>query len=200
MPAGPRRRRSPAQAREEVVRAALALLDEEGLAAVTVEALADRSGVAKTTIYRTWPNAATVAVDAAMGEVERAAPIPDTGTGRRDLAEIFGHLEELLDSPRGRHLVELVGRAQVDEAVAAALRDRLVEPRRAVSRAIIERAIARGELPETVQVDAMIDLLVGTLYWRRMTGGTSDQPVAAALVDVVWEGAVTASATGHPGG
>jgi len=184
MAASRRPRRRSDEARREVLRAAWSLLEDGGAAAVTVEALAAATGVAKTTIYRSWSNAAAIAVDAFLDEADRSLPSPDSGDVRADLRAQLSAVAAFLASPRGQLLAQMLGEAQRDATLAETLRTRFVEPRREATRAILARAQARGDLADGIDFELIIDLLVGPMYWRLLVG---HQPITEGLAAAVVE-------------
>ena len=174
-PAPPRRPiRSPRarseRARSAVLEAAEALLHEGGYPAVTIEAVAERSGVARTTIYRWWPNRAALAIDVLLHLAAVVAP-PPTGTEplraiRLELRRIAAAASE----PAGRLLLALLGEAQHDPAVRAALLERVIHPRRDASARAIREAQVRGELCDDVHPHVAVDLIYGPVFYRLLMG------------------------------
>jgi AcrR family transcriptional regulator len=149
-----------------ILGAALQLGTEIGFDALTMERLAERTGVAKTTIYRRWPNISTVVMDAFLAEVDHAAPIVERGTARESLAVSLKSLARLYRSPHGDTLRLLIGRAQIDDELRHAVTTRWVEPRRALARSIVRHGIATTELRSGLDPDVVLDLLYGPIYHR----------------------------------
>src|SRR5690349_15530298 len=129
VPAPPRGRPRSQQARRAVLDAARALVEKGGYDTATVEAIAARSGVAKTTIYRWWPNRAALIVELLMSMAGEAVPMPSgpdpLGAVRTEMRGIAGASDHLM----GRLLVSLVGEAQRDPEIRAALLNGLFLPR-----------------------------------------------------------------------
>jgi AcrR family transcriptional regulator len=149
-----------------ILRAALKIGTEVGFDALTVELLAERTGIAKTTIYRRWPNISTVVMDAFLAEVDRAAPIVELATARESLTVSMKSLAQLYRGPYGSTLRVLIGRAQIDGELRNAVVTRWVEPRRAVARCIINEGIRRQEIREGLDPDLILDALYGPIYHR----------------------------------
>jgi AcrR family transcriptional regulator len=160
------------KARKAIVDAAAELLLTRGLSAVSMDAVADRAGVSKATIYRWWPTKESLALDALYTEWAAARPAPrDTGTLRGDLLSLLRPWARLATSkPYGRVLGALITEAQTDPEFAAEYLGRVVEPRRDLTRAIFGRAIERGEIPADTKVEVAIDMLYGPLYHRLLHG------------------------------
>jgi len=159
-------------ARQAILAAATDLLLTRGLSAVSMDAIAERAGVSKATIYRWWPTKETLALDTLYDQLsEPSAEPPDTGTLAGDLTVLLtGWVERVGGRPFGRVIGALVTEAATDATFGEVYRERYVEPRRAQARTIFTRAIARGEIGVGTDVEAAIDLLYGSLYHRLLHG------------------------------
>jgi AcrR family transcriptional regulator len=169
MAAAPRRGRPRSeQARLAILDATTELLLERGLAGASMDAVAERAGVSKATIYRWWPTKETLALEALYRSWAGAEPRqPDTGSLRGDLmAMLLPWARRLRTRPYGRVIAALVTEAQTDPAFGAQYRARFVEPRRQQGRAALARAAARGEISTDTNVEVALDLLYGPLYHR----------------------------------
>ena len=170
---GPQRGRPRSeQAHRAILAAAAELLLARGLSAVSMDAVAERAGVSKATIYRWWPTKETLALDALYTEWAAARPSPrDTGSLRGDLLSLLRPWAKLAGSrPYGRVIAALLTEAHSDPVFAQEYRNRVVGPRREQAREIFGRAVDRGELPPEVKVDVALDLLFGALYHRLLHG------------------------------
>ncbi|MDP9247557.1 MAG: TetR/AcrR family transcriptional regulator [Candidatus Dormibacteraeota bacterium] len=147
------------------------LLAESGLAAMTIEGVAERAGVGKASIYRRWPTRGALAFDATFDEYLAGQPTEDTGSLEGDLeATALDWIRAVNRSPWGRTLKELIAEVQSDPSLAGAWRERFVIPIRQQRRPIVERAIARGEIPKGSDPELIMDLLYGPLYHRYLNG------------------------------
>ena len=160
------------KARKAIMDAAADLLLSRGLSAVSMDAVAERAGVSKATIYRWWPTKESLALDALYTEWAAVQPDQrDTGTLRGDLLALLRPWARLATSkPYGRVIGALVTEAQTDPAFAAEYLQRVVEPRREQTRAIFRRAIERGEIPPDTKIEVAVDLVYGPLYHRLLHG------------------------------
>jgi AcrR family transcriptional regulator len=181
----PRRGRPRSErARTAVLSAAAELLLTQGLEAVSMDAVAERAGVSKATIYRWWPTKETLALDALHREWATARPARDTGSLPGDLlALVRPWLRRVRSRSHGRVIAALVAKAHTDPEFAEQYRTRFVGARREQPRAVFRRAIERGEIPEDTEVEVALDLLYGPLYHRLLQGHAP--PTDAFLHDVV---------------
>lgn len=173
------------RSRQRVLSAAAELVAERGTAGATIEAIAARSGVARTTIYRQWPHPATLVLDAFRGVVPDI-PAPDTGTLRGDLLVlVHGLATGLQEGPAGRLLAALLDAATRD-ADYARLHAEEAARRHAPVLAVLERGRRRGELPPDVRLEELVDRLAGPVLQRRfVTGLALDDGFVERVVDGV---------------
>lgn len=178
-----------ARSRATVLAAALDLLVERGMSGTTIEGVARRSGVAKTTIYRHWPGRPALVLDA-FDSALRPPVDPDTGDLRSDLIELLGGLADALsESPAAGLMPALIEAAERDPEFAE-LHHRLATRRHAPALAALRRGRARGELPADSDPADLLDMLTGPLFHRRMfCGGRPDRRFAEHVVDQVLRGA-----------
>ena len=148
-------------------RVALELAYESGIANATIERIAQQSGVAKTTIYRRWPSASAVVMDALLAEISPIRYVEKktiTATIRAAIRQIVKALGE----PRGQLLCHLLAAAQVDEELQRAIWVNLMDPRRAQAKEVIARAQMRRELRSDIDVDVVLDMVFGAVFYRLM--------------------------------
>jgi AcrR family transcriptional regulator len=175
------------QSRSAVLRATSELINEVGLRAMTTDEIAGRSGVSKATIYKWWPNKYGVAVEAFLSEMGTNSPDPDTGSAREDFRVALRGLIRYYRSKSGRAFAQLIGEAQFDPQIGVELREHLIESRRELVRAILDRGIARGELRSDIDPEVATDLVFGPAMYRLvaghapLTGRAADSIVDAAM-------------------
>jgi AcrR family transcriptional regulator len=165
-PTGPRSDRVHAQ----VLAATQELLDEGGLPAATVDAIAQRSGVSKATIYKHWPSRTAVAAKAFGLMMAGELPLPDTGNSREDLTEQVRRVSAFYASPRGEVFAQLLSACVDDPAAAPYFRAYFLTGRREAIATLWRRAVDRGDASPDTDIDDVIDLLFGPLVFRRLTG------------------------------
>lgn len=156
-----------------VLEAAIELLSEVGYRRLTIDLVSQRSGVARSTIYRHWsniPDLAIAAFDMALGP---NPPLPDTGDIRSDLLATYTRLSKILKrSIWGKAMPSLIEATHNDPNFKGLL-PKLVDRRREASRIMLQRAKDRGEIAEDADTDWILDALSGMLYHRLLVTGGS---------------------------
>jgi AcrR family transcriptional regulator len=177
-----------------ILDAAIEVFVEQGYDALTMEGVATRAAVGKATVYRRYPTKLDRVMAAAEQLGERKGPIPDTGAVRGDLLALGRNYRRFLTgTDTGRAIPAMVA-AKARCAELADAHSRYVAQRHAASTVVIERAIARGELPRTVDAGLVVEMVFAPLFHRVLVSGL---PVPDAylerLVDTVLAGARAAS-------
>lgn len=168
-----------ARTREAVRAATLAELAAKGFEGLSVDGVATRSGVHRTTVYRRWRNAAGLAADALELASVEPWPIPDTGSlagDLQDLAELV--VTHFTDQRAGAASRAIIAAALDDAATARALHSFLVR-RHQQATPLAVRAVERGELPSDTDAEELIRATVAPLYYRLfVTGEPVDRSTA----------------------
>ena len=148
------------------------LLAEQGVHRLTVEGVAERAGVAKTTIYRRYRGKRELALAVLIDMVETVAAVPDLGDTRRELVAFVDATVDVLGKTlMGRVMQGLVSDLAADPQLARAFRERVVALRVAEVRRLVELGIERGELRPDVDVELAHELLFGPVYYRLLLSG-----------------------------
>lgn len=183
-----------ARSKDAVIDATIDLLGEAGIGGTSIEAIAGRAGVAKTTIYRHWPDRSSLLADA-VRRLKDAPDIPDTGDLRADLIEAMEVLNTGLHASRyGQALASMLAAAEQDDELADAMH-RIVEERR---EALVRRLRAHaGHDPAgsdgdssrgrsaAADAERLQAALVGPIFYRRLVVHRPFRPVdIERLVDV----------------
>jgi AcrR family transcriptional regulator len=143
----------------------MCLLEQHGFRGVTLEGIAEAAGVARTTVYRRWPNKAAVVMDAFLTQVAPRIAFPEHPVAIERLRLQMQLLARAFRQESGLLIRALIAEAQFDEELRAAVHDGWIAKRRASAKLIIEGAILAGELPNDVNADALLDALYGGLYY-----------------------------------
>ncbi|MCO1660264.1 TetR/AcrR family transcriptional regulator [Pseudonocardia humida] len=180
---GPGRPRSE-RARSAVLAAVTALLPEVGYQSLTMEAVAARAGVGKTTVYRWWPTKAALVIDA-IADTLPTVEVAISGETRRDVRAVVARLAHTdTAATMADALPALAAEARRDPDAAQRLAA-LLGPRRAADAAVLLAAAARRDLPHDVDVPLLLDVALGTLLLRRMRGEEPTDDVVDALTDLL---------------
>jgi AcrR family transcriptional regulator len=155
------------EARRAALAAAIELMAAEGVEGLTIEDVAARSGVAKTTIYRHWPSRRELIIDGIRSCWPHLST-PDTGDLRTDLRELFDHMARKdLSSTMGRIMPSLTAAASRDPELEQVARE-LIEDRNRPVRQLLAQAQQRGELPADLDVEVALGLVIGPLLYRKV--------------------------------
>src|SRR5260370_9657440 len=142
----PRWRPRSQEADRAILTATVELLAERALTAMSIEEVAARAGVGKTTIYRRWPSKGLLALDAFVASFRRQQPLPETRTLRGALiAALRAWVRAVTQTPMGSMLTGLIAEAQHDPELRGAWRDRVLEPMRTPPPIILGPALRRRE-------------------------------------------------------
>jgi AcrR family transcriptional regulator len=167
------------------------LAEDDGVRSLTVEAVAARSGVAKTTIYRRWRDKWELALDAVMIDMlPRFANPVDVGDTRKELITFIDSVVKTLSAPPyGPAMQGLVSQIATEPELARVYREQVVEPRREQLKPVIERGIARGDLRPDTDLRVVHELLLGPVFYRLLlSGGPLDRKLSTRLVDAILDG------------
>lgn len=141
------------------------MIAEHGVAGFTVEAVAKRSGVAKTTIYRHWESGNALLVDT-IDSMVVAFPTPDTGSLASDLAAFLDVMAPIIENPTMvRIMLGVMAEASSDADLNRIHQELMAERKRPI-RTILDRAQRRGEIRSDLAMDQIIDMVEGPLMSR----------------------------------
>jgi AcrR family transcriptional regulator len=183
---------------EAVFEAMLGLLASRRYHEISMETLAERASVSRTTIYRRWPSKAAVVAAAVSSLYLDRVEVPDTGSLSDDLAALLSESYRLMADGDGRVLERLVRESGQDPELVDVVRS-ILYARRRLYATMLNRAMARGELPPEVDQELLLDLLLGPLWFRLLVSGAPITPDAApSVVELVLQGALTRD-TKRPG-
>ena len=169
---------------QAILQATRELLAEGGVQHLTIEGVAARSGVAKTTIYRRYRDKDDLALSVVLDMVEQVI-LPELGDTRAELLQLVSAAVEQLGSTlMGRVMQGLVSDLAVDPELAAAFQERVVSVRAAEVSRLIARGIERGDLAADTDEVTAHELLIGPLYYRLLLSGHPlDDAFAERIVD-----------------
>jgi AcrR family transcriptional regulator len=176
------------RARRAILEAAFELFEKGGYPAATIEAIAERSGVAKTTIYRWWPHRAALMVELLLTMAEQAAPPPAGPDPMRALRTELHRVAEAVDAPPGRLLMALLSDALNDPEVRDALLVGLFAPRRKATADVIRKAQEAGAVRAGVSPELAVDLFFGPLFYKTLI---RQEPATSGFLRQLYENVMT---------
>ncbi|OMC44062.1 TetR/AcrR family transcriptional regulator [Mycobacterium sp. IS-1264] len=173
-----------------ILDATLAGVAEVGYDRLSMDDVASRAGVGKAAIYRRWPSKEVVVADAIAHWRRRLGPVepPNTGSLRGDIDALVAATPDLNDADTHmiRVVVGVATAAMHNPVLAAALDDLVLSTPRQVVRAILDHAVARGEIPADRDLSLIPDVALGLNVLRVITGRPIDRVyVRRMLEDVI---------------
>lgn len=178
-----------------VLRAAEELLGERGYANITIEAIAARAGVGKTTIYRWWPAKASIYMELYTELATATLPPLDTGSLEGDLRELLrGAFALFRSTVAGLAVAGIIAEAQSNPDVARMLREDFAPSRRRINVEILERAVRRGEISAGISTEVVSDMITGAAWYCVLVGRSLAEDVADTIVDSILGGVRTGAA------
>lgn len=181
-----------ARTREAVLRAVIDELNDHGYRGATVERVAERADVAKTTIYRRWGSLDGLLADL-MAERAHAIPIPDAGHLDADLHALARDVVASLGDPAIKAAFGVMITAAAGDPAAREVLARFLAGRFTTMAVIIDHAVARGELPPGTDAAGVIGTVTAVIYYRLYVIG--DEATQAVAKDA----AATATAAARAG-
>lgn len=164
----------------------LQLMNKEGYNAVTIEGVARHAGVGKQTIYRWWGSRAELILEAFANHAADMVPTPDRGSLREDLESFMNAGFKRLFRDYGAIMRGLMADAVLDPDFNKILREAFILKRRAATRVILERGVERGEISKEADLELMIDMLFGPVWFRLLVQHAKlDAAFARQLVGAV---------------
>jgi AcrR family transcriptional regulator len=190
-PSAPRRRpggRS-ARVRAETIAATLTELAESGYSALSLERVARRAGVNKTTLYRRWGTREDLVLEAMLERAGEHISIPDTGSLYEDLLELARTAAANAASPEVAAMARAVAASSPHDDRLAAANRRFWTERLDMDAAIVERAIERGEVKPGIEPKRVIEAVLGPIHLRLLLSGERvNRPFLEGIVDLVVRG------------
>jgi AcrR family transcriptional regulator len=166
-PARPRagRKRS-RESHAAILDASLSVLEDRGFAGASIEAIAARAGVGKQTMYRWWPTRGAIFLEALRSRAQTEIRVPDSGSLELDLRQFLAKSFALLRGRYGALVAGLMAEAQIDAAFHEQFCTGLIDVRRAALRSIFAHAQHRGTVANNVDLDAIVDMVFGAMWYR----------------------------------
>lgn len=167
-----------------IVEAADALLAEAGYSGFSIEKLAARAGVSKTSVYRRWGSKGEIVLDLYVADITEPPEIDGTGDALDSLESYLAMTVGRLSSHSWANAIKtLVAEAQYDSALAKMVQDRVINPRRQVAGELLRQGMSEGLVRSDLDMDVALDLLFGPIWYRLMLGHLDiDRDFVASVV------------------
>jgi AcrR family transcriptional regulator len=175
-------------ARRAVLEAAYAVLEEAGMGAFSIEAVALRSGVARTTIYRWWPTKGALAIESFLEEFRPRLNFTRTGAADADFRALVASLAAALSGPAGRVAASVVAQSQSDTETQRLFREQFSEPLRLESSRLLHEGTDQGLFRADLDIPRVIDAYTGAIYLCLLLGYPLDADWARALTETLLNG------------
>jgi AcrR family transcriptional regulator len=170
---------------DAVVQALFEVIEEAGLPGTTIDAVAERAGVSKATIYRRWDSKEKLVIDAVAGLIT-SVEIPDQSEIRDVLIGLLRAMRKFMAiAPAGTIFPWLVGEIAAGSELGRRYVEAVIAPRRSELGALIESHIASGELRPDLDVAVAVDMIIGPLIMAKITGRFRQEPDEAWVEEIV---------------
>ncbi len=183
---------------QKILEATVEEMARVGFMGLSIEAVAERAGVAKTTVYRRWPTRGDLAVAAMHQVADDIIQVKDTGSIRGDLKELLTSFRDFTATARGQSLIRMMLSEAVNDEISAFVRrvrmEKAQEPQE-----LVVRAVARGELPRETDAALLLDVAFGAVqhYTCFMHDPVTDAQIDR-IIEVVLTGALHGGAVASP--
>jgi AcrR family transcriptional regulator len=159
------------EAHEKVLNAALALFAERGIEATSMDSIAQASGVSKATIYNHWADKEALLLEVMLmvNGLDREPEDVDTGDLQRDLTTVLTRKPpDKFDAARNRMMPSMIAYSALHPEFGKAWRHRVMEPPRQCLKRVLRRGISRGQLPQNLDLEAAMALLLGPMLYAHV--------------------------------
>ena len=182
---------------QRILDVTLSLLASQGFAGMSMEAVAAEAGVPKPTVYRRWKGKADLTT-AALARLQAQEPAPRGGSSRSQVIAVLRNFQTHLLRPNGMRLLgTLLAEEDRHPELIGLFRSRIVASRRRMLRAILDQGVEAGEIRREVDLEAAVNLLVGSFYARYLTGQGMPDDWPRKVVATLWLGIAMSSSHGH---
>jgi AcrR family transcriptional regulator len=161
------------------MQAVIGELSDHGYAGATVEHIAARAGVAKTTIYRRWGSLDGLLADLMAEHAAQQIPVPDDGSLDADLRALARAVVASVRDPAIRAAMASMIAAAMQNPAARQVLFGFLATRTATMTTLIDRAVRRGELPAGTDAAGVLQTVTALIYYRLFTAGDQPSPELA---------------------
>lgn len=174
----------------EVVQALFGCIEEAGLGSLTIDAIAEKAGVSKATIYRRWASKEDLIVDS-IARVVTDVELPESDDIRQVLIAGLRRIEAFIaKTPAGTVFPWILGEVAAGTEIGRRYAEAVIRPGRRALAGHLARAQERGELRSDLDLELAVDMITGPLIMTKIMGAhrRPGEGWAEKLVDVLLEG------------
>ncbi|KAA0022292.1 TetR/AcrR family transcriptional regulator [Antrihabitans cavernicola] len=173
--------------RRAILDAAYDMLAETGFRGLTMEAIAQRAGAGKTTLYRWWPSKAAILLDAVHDRADRYPGFGDSGDVHTDLLDEVRGVIAFYRTKTGAAMLDLIAESRFEPSLAEAISERFIAGRRAATTEVLQRGIERGQVRADLDIDVTMDAIWGSIYYKLLIShATLTSAHADAILALIW--------------
>jgi AcrR family transcriptional regulator len=173
------------ESRRAILDSTRRLLTHMPVSKISIEAIAKKAGVGKTTIYRWWPNKQAVLMEAVFQQPGFQNFMPQASVPFEGIRAQVEKLVRQLNGKNGRIVAEIIGECQGDVEILKALVKNFFQDRYNTLANYIQQGKHDGSIRDTVDLEAGIDLILGPVIFRLMSGQNLDEAFSKKLCDML---------------
>lgn len=160
--------------RRSILDATRRLLSHTSVQKLSIEAIARKAGVGKTTIYRWWPNKSAVVMEAIFSQPAFHNIMPTPRNAVEGVTMQIDKLCRQLAGKNGRTVAEIIGEAQPDTESLKIFINTFLQDRYNTLNSYIEGGKQTGEFDDALDTDSAIDVILGPIFFRLISGQELD--------------------------
>jgi AcrR family transcriptional regulator len=176
------------ESRRAILDATRRLLTHMPVSKISIEAIAKKAGVGKTTIYRWWPNKQAVVMEAVFNQPGFQNFMPQSANAMDGIKGQIEKLSRQLAGKNGRIVAEIIGECQGDIETLKALVKNFFQDRYNSLAYYLQKGKHDGDIRENIDIEAGIDMILGPVIFRLMSGQNVDDAFAKKVCDMVQNG------------
>ncbi|MDE1150084.1 MAG: TetR/AcrR family transcriptional regulator [Azospirillaceae bacterium] len=172
-----------------ILKATYELLQENGLAHLTLDKVASRAGVSRSTLYRWWPSRGAIAMEAVLDRIAVEAPLDISGASTLDtFARLLRSVTRAMRGATGRIVAGILAECQRDPETLRLFQEGFLIPRRAKAIQLLQRGMEEGALRPNLDPNTILDLTFGSLYYRLILNIPLEEAWTEGIVDIMIHG------------
>ncbi len=164
------------------------LLNHTTVQKLSIESIAKKAGVGKTTIYRWWPSKASVAMDAIFTQPGFQNIVPTTSSAAEGIHIQLQKIVTQLNGKNGRVVAQIISEIQDDYEAVEAFHKSFMQARCFQLAKLVDQGMKSGEFRDDIDIETTVDTLMGPIIFRLMSGLVMTENYADKVMDAVLPG------------